>query len=461
MISVPKTYTPILAVDDDAGLLLSVKASLMSAGMPEPAVVSDSRQAMDLIRQHRFQLVLIDLIMPHIDGISLLKQIKNESPDTECMIITAVDEVSNAVQAMKYGAYDYLIKPLQTEKLLISVKNALEKYELRQNLNLYERSQTFDSLAHPDVFADIVARDAAMARVFHQAEAYGYNDYSLLITGETGVGKGVLAAAIHRLSRRADGPFIAVSMPSFSKTLFEDEVFGHAKGAFTGAASDKKGFFEEAQGGTLFLDEIGEMAEDMQRKLLRVIQEKELYRVGSTQARPLDVRIVSATNRDIQEEVNNGNFRQDLIYRLKVCHIHIPPLRERKKDIIPLARHFLAVHAQITGKKVHTVSPEASQLLLRYAFPGNVRELENIIAAGLLAETGPSLSANAITDLIQMDQSVAAGQEGIIPLAQLEKIHIQRVLDYTENNRTQAAVILGISLRTLQRKLKEYEKNSS
>ena len=340
MISVPKTYTPILAVDDDTGLLLSVKASLLSAGMPEPAVVSDSRQVMDLIRKNRFQLVLIDLIMPHIDGISLLEQIKEEAPDTECIIITAVDDVSTAVQAMKFGAYDYLIKPLHAEKLLISVKNALEKYDLRQNLNLYERSQTFDSLKHPEVFAGIVAQDETMARVFHQAEAYGYNDYNLLITGETGVGKEVLAASIHRLSRRSGGPFIAVSMPSLSRTLFEDEVFGHAKGAFTGAVSEKKGFFEEAQGGTLFLDEIGEMAEDMQAKLLRVIQEKELYRLGSTLARPLDVRIVSATNRDIQEEVNIGNFRKDLMYRLRVCHINIPPLRERKKDIIPLAMHF-------------------------------------------------------------------------------------------------------------------------
>lgn len=460
MISAPGIFRPILAVDDDKGLLLSVKASLLSAGMPEAAVESDSRKAMDLVRQNQFKLVLIDLIMPHVDGIALLEQIKKEFPDTECIIITAVDDVSTAVQAMKFGAYDYLIKPLQTEKLLISVKNALEKYDLRQNLNLYERNQTFDSLKHPDVFADIVAQDDAMARVFHQVEAYGYNDYNLLITGETGVGKEMVAAAIHRLSRRAGGPFITVSMPSLNNTLFENEVFGHAKGSFTGAVSEKKGFFEEAQGGTLFLDEIGEMAEDLQAKLLRVIQEKELYRLGSTQARPVDVRIVSATNRDIQDEAARGKFRRDLMYRLKVCHIHIPPLRERKKDIIPLALHFLAVHAKKSGKQVHSLSSEASRLLLSYSFPGNVRELENIIAASLLDETGDTLSATAVRSLMPFAKSEppeSSGPDDLVSLMEIEKTHIQRALKLTGNNRTRAASVLGISIRTLQRKLKAYE----
>ena len=465
MISLPETYTPILAVDDDKGLLLSIKATLLSSGMPEPAVVSDSREAMDLIRKNRFQLVLIDLIMPHIGGISLLEQIKKEIPDTECIIITAVDDVSTAVQAMKFGAYDYLIKPLQAEKLLISVKNALEKYELRQNLNLYERCQSFDSLKHADAFTDIIAQDEAMALVLHQAEAYGYNDYNLFISGETGVGKEILANAIHRLSIRSKGPFIAVSMPSFSKALFEDEVFGHARGAYTGAHAEKKGFFEEARGGTLFLDEIGEMTEDMQVKLLRVIQEKELYRLGSTQARAVDVRIISATNRDIHEEVSKGNFRKDLMYRLNVCHINIPPLNKRKKDIIPLAMHFLNIHSQKTGRKITKIAPEASNLLLSYSFPGNVRELDNIIAASLLAESGDTLSAKTIHPLIQLTHSgqipESIDNDALIPLSELEKNHIAKALEFTGKNRTQAASILGISLRTLQRKLKEYAKQSA
>ncbi|MDO9263998.1 MAG: sigma-54 dependent transcriptional regulator [Desulfosalsimonadaceae bacterium] len=457
MISVPKTFTPLLAVDDDTGLLLSVKASLMSAGMPEPALASDSREVIDLIKKYPFQLVLIDLIMPHIDGIALLEMIKNEAPHVECIIITAIDEVSTAVQAMKFGAYDYLVKPLQTEKLLISVKNALEKYELRQNLNLFEQSHTFSSLKHPEAFKEIVAQDEAMALILHQAETYGYNDYNLMITGETGVGKEILAHAVHRLSIRSTGPFIAISMPSLSKTLFEDEVFGHSKGAYTGANSEKKGFFEEAQGGTLFLDEISEMSLEMQAKLLRVIQEKELYRVGSTQARAVDARIISATNRDIREEVEKGNFRRDLMYRLNVCHIHIPPLRQRRKDILPLALHFLNIHSKQTGKTINSISPDVSQALMSYAFPGNVRELENIIASSVLDEKGETLSLSSIGSLKNHAPAGFLANEAILPLSEVEKNHIRSVLELTEGNRTHAASILGISSRTLQRKLKLYE----
>ena len=460
MISVPETFTPILAVDDDKGLLLSVRASLLSAGMPEPAIVSDSREVMKLIRKNQFQLVLIDLVMPHIDGIALLEKIKTEVPEIECIIITAVDDVATAVQAMQFGAYDYLVKPLQTEKLLIVIKNALEKYELRNNLNLLEKSQTFSTLQFPEIFETIVAEDEAMALVFHQAENFGYNDYHLLITGETGVGKEMLARAVHRLSARASGPFVAISMPSLSQALFEDEVFGHVKGAYTGADSEKKGFFEKAHTGTLFLDEIAEMPPEMQAKLLRVIQEKELYRLGSTQASPVDVRIISATNRDTAEEVRKGNFRKDLLYRLKVCHIHIPPLRQRKKDIMPLAQHFLTVHCQKTGKEINSISPQASRLLLSYSFPGNVRELENIIASSLLVEKGDVLSHVSIAPLIQAPNDLGTGTDGLITLEELEKTHILRALEFTGNNRTHAASILGISVRTLQRKIKEYESKS-
>jgi DNA-binding NtrC family response regulator len=453
MISVPKTYTPILGVDDDEGLLLSIKASLLSAGLPEPAVVSDSRQVMELIRTRSFHVVLLDLIMPHINGIELLEKIKNEMPDIECIITTAVDEAETAVQAMKFGAYDYLVKPLQTEKLLIAVKNALEKYELRQNLNLYERSPSFDELKHPAIFNEIVARDEAMALVFHQAEAYGYNDYHLMITGETGVGKEMLARAIHRLSRRSAGPFIPISMPSISDALFEDEMFGHTKGAYTGANAEKKGFFEEAHGGTLFLDEIAEMAPELQAKILRVIQEKEFYRLGSTQAQPVDVRIISATNKDIHEQVKEGFFRKDLLYRLNVCHIHIPPLRKRKKDVLPLAKFFLDRHCQKTGRTITGIAPEAAQRLVNYSFPGNVRELENIIASAVMTEAADTLTSGSLGDIMDSSKSELPGELPLISMAELEKRHIDQVLKYTGNNRKQAASILGISVRTLQRKI--------
>ena len=457
MISTPKQFTPILAVDDDTGLLLSVKASLLSSGMPEPAIASDSRQVMDLIRENSFQLVLLDLNMPHIDGIELLEKIKKEFPHIECIIITAVDDVATAVRAMNFGAYDYLVKPLQLEKLLICIKNALEKFELQQNLDLFKRSPSFDTLKHAEAFKEIVAQDEAMALVFHQAETYGYNDYNLMITGETGVGKEVLANAVHRLSFRSSGSFVALSMPSLSPTIFEDEIFGHEKGAYTGANFSKKGFFEEADNGTLFLDEVAEMAPEMQTKLLRVVQEKELYRLGSTRARSVDVRIISATNRDIHEEVKKGNFRMDLLYRLNVCHIHIPPLRQRKKDILPLAFYFLKAHAQKTGKKINSLAPEVSQSLLQYSFPGNVRELENMIASSLLVETGDTLSLSSIRPLLGSSPMNESCDDALLPMATLEKNHINRVLEYTGQNRTQAAAILGISLRTLQRKIKKYE----
>jgi len=274
------------------------------------------------------------------------------------------------------------------------------------------------------------------------------------------VGKEVLARAVHCLSVRSSGPFVAISMPSLSQTIFEDEVFGHEKGAYTGAASSKKGFFEEADSGTLFLDEVAEMALEMQTKLLRVVQEKELYRLGSTTARSVDVRIIAATNRDIHEEVKAGNFRMDLLYRLNVCHIHIPPLRQRKKDILPLALYFLKKHAQKTGKKIHAISPEASQALLQYSFPGNVREMDNIMASALLVETGDTLSVSSIRSLVGASPLNEGSDEALLSMAALEKNHINRVLEYTSQNRTHAAAILGISLRTLQRKIKEYESAS-
>jgi DNA-binding NtrC family response regulator len=235
MESIPDNKTPVLVVDDDVGLLLSIKATLVSAGIPEPALLSDSSRVMDLVSRHDFHLVLLDLIMPHVGGMDVLKQLKEEFPAVECVVVTAVDEVSSAVEAMKYGAYDYVVKPLQSEKLIIVINRALEKYSLRHGLSLFERSSSFSELKHPSSFSDMVARDEAMALVFHQAETIAPTDYNLVITGESGTGKEMLAKIIHCLSGRSRGPFLAVNMAAFSKTLFEDDLFGHAKGAYNGA----------------------------------------------------------------------------------------------------------------------------------------------------------------------------------------------------------------------------------
>ena len=351
MAPIPENNTSILIVDDEPGILLSMKAAMLSSGMPEPALASDSRRVLGLLKKHRFSLVLLDLIMPNKNGQELLQEIKEEYPETECIIITGIDEASSAVQAIKFGAYDYIVKPVNIEKLTIIIDRTLERYSLKRELSLFETKQLFSNLNRPDVFNSMIAEDESMALVFYQAEAVALSDYSVVISGESGTGKEVLARIIHMLSARADSTFLAVNMGAFTGSLFESEFFGHTKGAYTNAVSDKSGFFEEADGGTLFMDEITELELPLQGKLLRVIQEKELYRLGSAKARNFDVRFISATNKDINNEIKNGKFRADLFYRLNMYHIKIPPLRSRKKDILPLARHFMKKYALINKKK--------------------------------------------------------------------------------------------------------------
>lgn len=454
MESIPNNQTPILVVDDDVGLLSSIKATLVSSGMQEPALVSDSTRVMELIKRNHFRVVFLDLIMPQKNGMEVLKQIKKTFPEIECVIVTAIDDVSSAVQAMKYGAYDYLVKPLNSKKLIIVINRALERYNLRHGLALFERVQTFSDLKNPLAFEDLITEDETMALVFHQAESVAPTDYSVIISGESGTGKEMLARIIHDLSNRSSRPFLAVNMAAFSKTLFEDEFFGHNKGAYTGAISEKRGFFEAAQGGTLFLDEITELEPSLQGKLLRVIQESELYRLGSTEIKDVDVRIIAATNRDINEEIENGNFRADLFYRLNMCHIKVPPLRERKRDILPLARHFLKIHAMKNNKEIDTLAPDLAAHLLAYPFQGNVRELENTIGAATLLEKSNVLTLSSASDLLAHSESGQGCDEKLITLSELEKRHIRKVLESTNGNRTRAAKILGIGLRTLQRKLK-------
>ncbi len=461
MESIPAKKTPILVVDDDDGLLLSIKATLVSSGMNEPALVSDSRRAMELIRKHGFTLVLLDIMMPHMSGMDLLQQIKEEFPDIECVMVTAMDDVPSAVRSMRFGAFDYLVKPFNSEKLIIAINRALERHNLRHGLALFEKKQSFSDLKNPWAFENTVAEDETMALVFHQAEAVGPTDYNVVISGESGTGKEMLGRILHSLSDRSSGPFLAVNMAAFSQSLFDDQFFGHVRGAYTGATSEKRGFFESAQGGTLFLDEITELKPSLQGKLLRVIQERELYRLGTTKASSIDVRIIAATNRDISREIKEGRFRADLFYRLNICHIKMPPLRERKKDILPLARHFLGIHATKNKKKIDSLSTELADRMLGYAFPGNVRELENIIASASVLENGDILTLSSARDLAPLQGDSLPESESLLSLGELERGHIYRVLKATDGNRTRSAKILGIGLRTLQRKLKEFDESST
>lgn len=453
--------SPILIVDDDEGLLFSIRAALLSAGLPDPTMVSDSREVLDLVSKNTYHLALLDLIMPHLDGMEVLKQIKQRSPSTECIILTAVDDVATAVQAIRFGAYDYLVKPLQVKRTTIAVRHALERYQLRQGMALFERPQSFSDLKHPEMFNGMVAEDESMALVFHQAETCAQTDYNVMITGETGVGKGMLARILHDLSARSSGPFVVVNMPTFSQNLFENDFFGHTRGAYTGAVSDKKGFFETAQDGTLFLDEITEMAYGIQGKLLQVIEEKEFYRLGSTEKINVDSRVMSASNRDLEKIVKSGDFRGDLYFRLNEYHIHIPPLRRRPKDILPLAYHFLKKHARLNNKEIYEISPALIEILMQYEYPGNVRELEHIIASALLVEKTEVLCLASVHNTgIQLPATDTAGQNTFPRLADVQRQHIEKALEITNGNRTHAAKLLGIGLRTLQRKLKSYSNPS-
>ena len=456
MKSIPDKHTPVLVVDDDEGLLLSIKATLVSAGLPEPALIADSRNVLNEVRKHPFRLILLDLMMPHLNGLEVLEKIKAEFPNTECVIVSASDEVATAVQAMSLGASDYLVKPLNSEKLVALVHRTLEKYNLQDELARFGRKKVFSELRNPEAFSDLVTEDESMALVFHQVEAVAGTDYSVVINGESGTGKEMLARVIHKLSNRSKAPFYAVNMASVSKTIFEDEFFGHAKGDYTDAAIERTGFFEAANGGTLFLDEITELDPSLQAKLLRVIEEREFYRLGSTEIRNVDVRIIAATNRDINEEIIKGRFRADLFYRINMYNIKIPPLRERRDDILPLASHFLKLHANANQKKIQGLSPELAERLLLASIPGNVRELENMIAAAVLLEKGKTLSLASARNLLPYTGPERRKHIELLTLDQLEKRHIKRVLEVTGGNRPKAAKILGVNVTTVYRKLEKY-----
>ena len=456
MQSIPDKNTPILVVDDDTGLLTSIHAVLVGAGFPEPALLSDGGAALDLIAGHDFHLVLLDLMMPDIDGMDLLRAVKSRHPQIECVVFTAVDEVETAIQAIRHGAYDYLVKGQNNEKLMLTIHHALERYTLRHERNLLAQDQTFADLRHPEAFEDLITRDKTMATVFRQVEAVAPTDYNVIVSGESGTGKEMLAKVIHRLSNRAAAPFVPVNMAAFSGSLFEHEFFGHARGAYTNAVDDKTGFLEEAQGGSLFLDEITELDLALQGKLLRVIEEKELYRLGSTRLRSVDVRFIAATNRPVPEEIEAGRFRADLFYRLNTCQIKLPPRRARRADVLPLARHFLRMHAAQNAKDIGDLTPELAHRLETYDFPGNVRELQNIIASAVIVETTDRLRPASVNLPTATLEAETHDQAALPTLTEVERRHIRAVLDATGGDRAAAAEILGINLSTVYRKIKRY-----
>jgi two-component system response regulator HydG len=444
----------ILVVDDDASHRRMLDAVLNAEGY-EVSQAEDGQGAIAAVGGRFYDLILMDLRMAQVGGIEALKQIKEISPGIPIVIMTAYASVTTAVEALKSGAYDYLTKPLDIEELRVQVKKALHHRQLEQE-NLYLKERLGDRFD----FARIIGRSAAMGRLFESVALVAPTEATVLITGESGTGKELIANAIHQNSPRRDRPFIKVNCAALPETLLESELFGHEKGAFTGAVARKQGRFHLAHTGSIFLDEIGEMALTTQAKILRVLQEREFEPLGSTHTAKVDTRVIAATNKNLAEEIQKGSFRQDLYYRLNVVTLEVPPLRDRREDIALLADFFLKRYAQKNRRHIKGFSPRAMDVLMRHGWPGNVRELENVVERAVIMARGEMITPGEFPDgLKDLDDAVEEAGLELTPgrsLRDVEREMVIRTLDETGGNRTHAARLLGISRRTLQLKLKEY-----
>jgi DNA-binding NtrC family response regulator len=442
----------ILVTEDDARTRESLARAMTRAGY-RTLTAADGAEALAFLEREKVDVVLTDLKMPGIDGISLLERFQARSPETTVIILTAFGTVGLAVEAMKKGAYDFLTKPINLDKLDLLLQHALDARRLvRENRELKLRLRETAGLK------DLLGQSAPMQRLREVIQQVAATDAAALILGETGTGKELVAHGIHYGSSRADRPFVKVSCASLPDGLLESELFGHERGAFTGARERRKGRFELADGGTLFLDEVGDMSPPTQAKLLRVLQEQEFERVGGSETVRVDVRLITATNRDLEGLVAEGTFREDLYYRLNVVSIHVPPVRERVEDIPALTAHFLRTFAGRWGKPVPEVTAEALALLCRYPWPGNVRELQHVAESMLVLSRGGPITA------ADLPPAVGGGERSVDPgerasnasLRELERQAIARTLVATGGNKRKASEILGIGLKTLYRKIQEF-----
>ena len=442
--------TKVLIVDDEAIIRESLRDWLADVGY-DVLTADNGAQALALIARDKPAIAIIDLVMPGMDGIELLKRAKESSPGIEVIIITAYGSIPTAISAMRAGAYDYIEKPFCPERAELLI-NKLVKHQrlIEENISLHHK------LEERYRFENIIAKSPRMQQVIEVIKVVARSNATVLITGESGTGKELVARAIHSRSYRKDKPFVAVSCAALPESLLESELFGHERGAFTGAHAQRKGKFEAANRGTLFLDEIGEMSANIQVHLLRVLEEKEFARVGGNEPVRVDVRVISATNKEVKKAVAGGGFREDLYYRLNVVTIELPPLRERREDIPLLAQHFLNKFAVENQKEISDFSSEATDFLLKYDWPGNVRELENAIERAVILAQNPRIEA---TDLPQENRLAAGSALPGQSLTEVEKNHILSVLGKTGSNYTRAAKILKISRATLYNKVKAYGLN--
>jgi two-component system response regulator AtoC len=445
-----KKKAKILVVDDEAIVRESLRDWLSDVGH-QVLTAENGPQALEIIQKEEPRIVIADLVMPGMDGLELLKRAKEIYPSIEVIIITAYGSIPTAITAMREGAYDYIEKPFCPERAELLVEKLVEHQRLlEENIALQQK------LEERYRFENIIAKSPGMQQVIEVIKVVAKSNATVLITGETGTGKELVAQAIHSQSYRRGKPFIAVSCAALPESLLESELFGHEKGSFTGAYAQKKGKFEVANGGTLFLDEIGEMSTNIQVHLLRVLEEKEFTRVGGNEPIKVDVRVISATNKDMKQAVAKGQFREDLYYRLNVVNIELPPLRKRTEDIPLLAQHFLKRFARENQKEIAEFSPEVTDFLLRYEWPGNVRELENAVERAVILTKNSCIE---IADLSPRNLVPAGSTSPGKNLKQVEKNHIQDVLTETGGNYTEAARILGISRMTLYNKAKAYGLN--
>lgn len=445
----------ILVADDEKNIRNGLQIALEDEGY-EVVLAADGDEAWNVVTNTSIDLVISDLKMPGISGQDLLKRIVSSYPMMPVIILTGHGTIESAVDAMRNGAVDFVTKPLNLDRLFLMIRRAFANRDLYDQHEALKRE--LEQLKRKTGSTTIIGKSEKMIRLMERVKQVADAQASVLITGESGVGKELVADAIHHMSVRAKGPFIKVSCASFAETLLEDELFGHEKGAFSGAVSSRKGRFELADGGTLFLDEIGEINQSTQVKLLRVLQERTFERLGSEKTIQVDVRLVAATNRNLKEEVEHGRFREDLYYRLNVVHIEVPPLRERKEDIPLLMAHFLELYNERNNRKIEGFSQRSRAAMLSYDWPGNIRELGNCVESAVV------LATNKIIDIEDLPAQIrnAAGEERIVltvgsTVAQAEKELILATLASCGGNKSKAAETLGLARKTLHRKLQEYE----
>ena len=431
----------ILIIDDEVKLRGLLARILILEGY----VVKEAttlKTAKEMLAKESFAVLICDVKLPDGNGVEFTPWLKKHFPATEIIVLTAFGTIQDGIQAMKNGAFDYITKGEDNNKIIPLLQRAIEKQQLQIKVKELQ-----DKISARYSFSSILGNSQRIKFAIEAAQRVAITETTVLLTGETGTGKEVFAQAIHAESNRKDNSFVAINCSAFSRELLENELFGHKAGAFTGALKDGKGLLEEADKGTLFLDEIGEMAIDLQAKLLRVLETGEFYRLGDNQVRKVNIRLIAATNRDLQKEMEEGRFREDLYYRLSVFQIELPPLRERTEDIPLLANHFVHVFAARMNKKITSISDSYLSMLCKMNWKGNIRELKNCIERCVILTDGTELEPSTLPSLPN-----AVG----VDLASMEKAHIQKVLDHCNHNKTEAAKLLGIGLTTLYRKIEEY-----